>query len=605
MSDFDEELVDVQLDTVRAATVRWLLRWIVFDSIDTLGFDSRPRYVDSHPLRLMDQRALIALALETASASIREAAAAAEAAGKPDDDILYLIRSHYGPQFYRVLDGCVERYLLSPAIEIAPTIGIRNVSGVLTIALVMFVRGALFARANDIKQAVAGGLLGDDTSVHGMLALLANAAREAGWWQLDRVVIAIATNLEQFNLELDLPIYLELRGGMYPLTEFDLPDDVFQNHPRLPLKLERDGLDLLPNAQDATLGASYRDIGVDREGAEALPIARRRVAASRAGSSRTPVRIVNRPYAALAIEETAFLVEHELFEQVHGRVAVVAAKTRRKIDRVDAAAFCPKRVRPGTPELLTIGVFKRGQGGQALRHARQSDQRSKRAVSRALGSIRRGDDIRIEVTTAGASLEASAATGIWDGAPRAFQFVMTPTLDPAVKQVVVEARVIIKGIQIGAVTFVRPVATAKSVTTQAPESRERMRRFKRVFLSYSSKDRDTVGGIWHSYNEVGVRCFFDRQSLTSGEEWSPRLLREIERSDLFLLCWSRNAATSEWVERETLHAMQRRRATLRKTPNIRIRMLDGPPWAAHPQTLNELNFDDYDRAALMGYARPS
>jgi hypothetical protein len=32
-------------------------------------------------------------------------------------------------------------------------------------------------------------------------------------------------------------------------------------------------------------------------------------------------------------------------------------------------------------------------------------------------------------------------------------------------------------------------------------------------------------------------------------------------------------------------------------------MLDGPPWAKHPPELDSINFDDFVRAAIVGYAR--
>jgi hypothetical protein len=49
--------------------------------------------------------------------------------------------------------------------------------------------------------------------------------------------------------------------------------------------------------------------------------------------------------------------------------------------------------------------------------------------------------------------------------------------------------------------------------------------------------------------------------------------------------------------------MNRRRKTGGKRPDITIQMLDGPPWAPHPQSLDALNFDDFARAAIVGYAR--
>ncbi len=122
-----------------------------------------------------------------------------------------------------------------------------------------------------------------------------------------------------------------------------------------------------------------------------------------------------------------------------------------------------------------------------------------------------------------------------------------------------------------------------------------------MFLSYASFDRDQVSLIASAYDRGGIKCFYDRATLKSGEEWSPRLRREIDKADLFHLCWSRAASGSQWVEAETQHAMQRRRKA--KKPEITIQMLDGPPWAPHPESLDLLNFDDYARAAVVGYAR--
>jgi hypothetical protein len=122
-----------------------------------------------------------------------------------------------------------------------------------------------------------------------------------------------------------------------------------------------------------------------------------------------------------------------------------------------------------------------------------------------------------------------------------------------------------------------------------------------VFISYSSKDRETVAAIATAYQAAGVEHFFDRTSLKSGEEWSPRLRKEIDRADLFHLCWSRAAAASEWVEKEAEHALTRRRRA--KKPDITVQMLDGPPWAPHPPHLDSINFDDFVRAAIVGYAR--
>jgi len=156
--------------------------------------------------------------------------------------------------------------------------------------------------------------------------------------------------------------------------------------------------------------------------------------------------------------------------------------------------------------------------------------------------------------------------------------------------------------QIGMVAFTRGISGPKKSPADSGEA-GRMKRFKRVFLSYSSQDREIVAKIATAYQMAGVEHFFDRTSLKSGEEWSPRLRKEIDRSDLFHLCWSKAAAKSEWVEKEAEHALERSKRSNGKAPAITVQMLDGPPWAPHPPHLDSINFDDFVRAAIVGYAR--
>ena len=49
--------------------------------------------------------------------------------------------------------------------------------------------------------------------------------------------------------------------------------------------------------------------------------------------------------------------------------------------------------------------------------------------------------------------------------------------------------------------------------------------------------------------------------------------------------------------------LTRQRRSNGKNPAITVQMLDGPPWAKHPDSLDAINFDDFVRAAIVGYAR--
>jgi hypothetical protein len=265
----------------------------------------------------------------------------------------------------------------------------------------------------------------------------------------------------------------------------------------------------------------------------------------------------------------------------------------------DATAFAPKKLRRGTPELVRIVIHQPDDLKAVIKAAKQIDPRTDPAPSgMKIGEVALGSSVGVSLEVRGAACDGALQRRVWTGEPLDFNFSAEPDAD--VKQAVFLARVFVNDAQIGVLAFTRPIGGASAKAHSAGDS-VRLKRHKRVFLSYSSKDRETVAAIATAYEAAGVEHFFDRTSLKSGEEWSPRLRREIERADLFHLCWSKAAATSEWVEKEAEHALTRRRRS--KKPDITVQMLDGPPWAPHPPHLDSINFDDFVRAAIVGYAR--
>ncbi len=266
----------------------------------------------------------------------------------------------------------------------------------------------------------------------------------------------------------------------------------------------------------------------------------------------------------------------------------------------DATAFAPKKLRRGTPELVRIVVHQPKDLNAVIKAAKKIDPRTDAAPQgMPLGDVALGATIGVSLEVRGAACDGAVQRRAWQGEPIDFSFSVEA--DETVKQVVFLARVLINDAQIGVLAFTRNVS-GPNKKPHSDGDRVRLKRHKRVFLSYSSKDRETVSAIATAYASAGVEHFWDRTSLKSGEEWHPRLRREIDRADLFHVCWSKNAAESEWVKKETEHAITRRRRNSGK-PDITVQMLDGPPWAKHPPELDSINFDDFVRAAIVGYAR--
>lgn len=91
---------------------------------------------------------------------------------------------------------------------------------------------------------------------------------------------------------------------------------------------------------------------------------------------------------------------------------------------------------------------------------------------------------------------------------------------------------------------------------------------------------------------VNIEYFQDLLSLDPGARWEKELYRRIDDADLFLLFWSSAAKASEWVKREVLYALERKRGIEEKPPDILPVILEGPPVPEPPPELSDIHFND-------------
>jgi hypothetical protein len=105
--------------------------------------------------------------------------------------------------------------------------------------------------------------------------------------------------------------------------------------------------------------------------------------------------------------------------------------------------------------------------------------------------------------------------------------------------------------------FVIPVGEQ---TGAAGEVALRQEKHLRAFASYAREDLDQVLGRLQGMQKASPRLeiFFDVLVLRSGQDWEQELYRQISRSDVFYLFWSKFSSKSEWVDREWRCALAER-----------------------------------------------
>ncbi len=71
-----------------------------------------------------------------------------------------------------------------------------------------------------------------------------------------------------------------------------------------------------------------------------------------------------------------------------------------------------------------------------------------------------------------------------------------------------------------------------------------------VFISYSSSDHLWAQKLYESLRDRGVKPFWDKESLRTGEQWDLQLEDALNASQHLVVLWSANASNSNWVNQE-------------------------------------------------------
>jgi hypothetical protein len=262
-------------------------------------------------------------------------------------------------------------------------------------------------------------------------------------------------------------------------------------------------------------------------------------------------------------------------------------------DVVDCTVFAPPAAVAGEPILVQAFVHLPVQEADARALATEFDAAAtRRAVQGLETEVPRGATLHFGLRIPGAVVEEPAASLVWRGRPAAVAFGVTVPAGSDARTLIATVDVTQDSIPIGHVRFKLDVLAERA--GEPPEAEPAglaASRYRTAFLSYAREDRDAAIRGAQMLRSVGIAFFQDVVDLDPGERWERRLYREIERSDLFLLFWSRAARDSTWVRKEALWALDCLGDELDERPEIKPVILERPPSAPWPE-LAHLHFDD-------------
>lgn len=265
---------------------------------------------------------------------------------------------------------------------------------------------------------------------------------------------------------------------------------------------------------------------------------------------------------------------------------------RRKDKEEDAPEFDDIQFRAAAPASLNAGeyftvklmMYLEADYARADREQMTVGDRVKAATS-SIFKVKRKDVYRITLQSPDIPMDTQSAELSWNGTYAAADFDVLLPEDYDRRQLRLNARVYSGAAVLTDLKLILQVEAAKQ-----QELRLEKCSLRSAFISYASQDREKVvariQGIQLSCPDMDL--FFDAESLRRGEQWEPRLYREIEERDLFYLFWSRNAARSPWVAKELAYAMEKKGATA-----VEPVPLESPSVCPPPESLQDRHFNDW------------
>lgn len=224
--------------------------------------------------------------------------------------------------------------------------------------------------------------------------------------------------------------------------------------------------------------------------------------------------------------------------------------------------------------------------------AKESDKNAERRDYLPLSlKLRRGDKVDVDFNVYGESrLVSERKSVIWQGSftKCSFDYFVSGNID--VDELSCEVNLFVNGAMIGEMRFLTQIVETPPKNL-SPEVQSH--RFDRIFISYAHQDARQIKLLALAYKAQGVDYFYDRDSLAPGDVYAEKIFDYIDRSDLFVLCWSENAAVSDYVAKEKGYALLRAYPQISiKDATLKICPISIEPRADLPSDMKEIyNFE--------------
>lgn len=268
------------------------------------------------------------------------------------------------------------------------------------------------------------------------------------------------------------------------------------------------------------------------------------------------------------------------------------------VEDVDCSVFAPPSVRPGHRFLIQVYLHTIEQAARVETLAATLDAGAALRGTQTL-QIPLPRDAVVSIMVEGRGLDVGEPEQQlrWTGRPAAATFDAFVPFHVSAGDVLPVVRVAVGGNPVGRIVFPvgidLPVPNDELLPAPRPTlTRSSARRYSHAFLSYATPDRAEVLKRAQAFQAAGLAYFQDVVSLNPGERYADVILENIDRSDLFVVFWSKAASQSAWVTREIDRALDAQRRSPEGLPDISPIVLDHAGQAPLPAQIAHLHVND-------------
>jgi len=222
-------------------------------------------------------------------------------------------------------------------------------------------------------------------------------------------------------------------------------------------------------------------------------------------------------------------------------------------NNINACVYAPAQIQPMKTFIVRVYLYKPEESEIVDTKVKNIDSNAQKKEYKPLDiPVKDGDRLTVQLKMSeGIKLDVIEKSIIWRNHFTDCSF-MAKLTDPSVDDVFGTAYISVNDIPAGELLFTIDVVNQEEKTLYA---KVESRRYSKIFISYSHADEAQVRGFAECCRALGTDYFFDRHTLCAGDIFKDKILDYINNADLFVLCWSKNAAESEWVQIEREHAL--------------------------------------------------